>query len=68
MLLTLFATLFTDFGEGWAVGVPTLPIFADVTLISLFLFFTDFLMWTIFKAFFEFVSVLLLFYVLVSWP
>ena len=27
-----------------------------------------FLMWTIFKVFIEFVTILLLFYVLISWP
>ena len=31
-------------------------------------FFKDFLMWTIFKVFIEFVTILLLFYVLVFWP
>ena len=31
-------------------------------------FFKDFLMWTIFQVFIEFVTILLLFYVLVFWP
>ena len=31
-------------------------------------FFKDFLMWTIFKIFIEFVTIWLLFYVLVYWP
>ena len=36
---------------------------------SLFFFFKIFsLMWTIFKVFIEFVTILLLFYVLVFWP
>ena len=34
----------------------------------LFIFFKDVLLWTIFKVFIEFVTIFLLFYVLVFWP
>ena len=48
---------------------PPMPYFFIYELIIFlsFLFFF-FLLWTIFKVFVEFVSVLLLFYVLVFWP
>ena len=45
---------------------PQLDI--DVQDHSLFYFFQIFLMWTIFKVFIEFVTILLLFYALDFWP
>ena len=39
-----------------------------VFLVLFFFFKNFFLMWTIFKVFIEFVTILLLFYVLVFWP
>ena len=46
----------------------TLPLFAVERHITFFIFSKDFLMWTVFKVFIEFLTIMLLFYVLVFWP
>ena len=40
----------------------------ELNSLLLFFFLKIFLVWTIFKVFIEFVTILLLFYVLVFWP
>ena len=52
----------------FSFGISPSSEYSGLIFFLHFAFFEDLFMWTIFKVFFKFVTILLLFYVLVFWP
>ena len=65
----LFMLVYCNFRQEVTFGEAMSPPLSEGAFFLFFkFFFFFFLMWTIFKVFIEFVTTLLLFYVLVFWP